>query len=107
MMLALLYFVIVAVAFFTVGVMLIVRDGGSRATRLLRIAALLVVPAVFLLWFACCIVKYRYSDTTDGFVVKLRWVLQNEIVSDEKIVAAFADGDWERTERNLERLDRR
>lgn len=104
---AMLYLVIVVVAFLMVGSMLIVRGGGSRATRLLRIAALLVVPAVFLLWFACHLVKYRYSDTLEPFVVKLRWALQNETIPDEKIAAAFADGDWERTERNLERLNRR
>ena len=107
MMIALLYLVIDVVAFLTVCTMLIVRGGGSRATRLLRIAALLVVPAVFFLWLACHLVKYQYSNTLDPFVVELRWALQNETLSDEKIVAAFADGDLERTERNLERLNRR
>ena len=107
MMLALLYFAIVAVAFFTVGVMLIARSGGSTATRRLRIAALLVVPAVLSLWLACHIVKCRYSDIPEGVVVNLRWALQNKTLPDEKIAAAFADGDWERTGRNLEQLNRK
>ena len=106
MMLALYYYLLVVIVFFTVGVILIVRGGGSTATRLMRIAALLVVPAVFFLWFACYIVKNRYSDATEGFVVNLRWALQNESLPDAKIVAAFSD-DPDRTEFELRQLNRK
>jgi len=94
------YFLIVILSFFAVAIVLVVRTDKSASTKLMQIAAILIVPLVFAVYSIKALSEYEGGHSTSDFASPLCRVLLDERITDERIVAAFAD-DPKQTKDNL------
>ena len=94
------YFWIVILAFFAVAIVLVVRTDKSASTKAMQIAAILIVPLVFAVYSIKALIEYEGGHSTRDFASPLCSVLLDERITDERILAAFAD-DPKQTYDNL------
>ena len=94
------YFVIVFLSFLAVAILLVVRTDKSVSTKLMQIAAILIVPLVYAVYVITYLNQIEGYHQPTFFDTSLRRVLEDKSIPDEEIVAAFA-ADPEKTADNL------